>query len=856
MLIVYLSSSTIPSQKANSIQVMKMCNAFSESGHKVVLFAKSLTNSNDSFINKIRDYYGTKNYFDIYHIQASNIRLLGGLEYAFKVLKKIKELKIYPDLFYGRNLYALIACSELNIPIIYESHAAPVLGRNSLERFLFSKPQFKKLIVINKALYQYYKSKFEIFNKYPEKIILAPDGANIEDFNSNKVINDKKPLIGYAGSLYQGKGIEMIINLAQIMPELNFTIAGGTPQQIEHFNSINKLKNLSFEGFISPSKISDFLSKCDILLAPYSDKIYSEDLIKYKIHDILSKYNIKTGNHINKLYEFSIYKSNISDWMSPLKIFEYMASKKPIIASNLPAIKEILEDNKTALLAEYNNVLDWKKSIVKILCKPNMAKKLSENAFELLKSKYTWKQRVETILKDINIETGIKSAHTKNKFNVENQKSNNIILSHHLSPQKANSISLPLNNQEKSCQKIVILHIIGDLNAGGAERNMLKIIPKLNNQQFQHRILTLFNHGDLAKELQKKGIIVETASIPRTLISMNTPFAIIKLIKAIKRINPSIIHTWLYHSNNLINILSPFFPTKTIINSIRHDNPNAGSQKTKISARIGAYISKLTPKITVFCSQSSFENHKNIGYNTSKSIVIPNGFIIKEINKENANKELKHQLNIPDNHKVAITAARYTIEKDYPTLLKAIKLTIEKNDRVSFVLCGKGVDKSNLELMKLIRQLNIENNIHLLGHQSKIENLMAGADFLISSSYSEAFPNVIAEAMSLGVPCLASDTGATYIIMADTGLITEPSNPEKLSKDILKFLNYDNSHLTLLGTKAKERIKNNFSLETCLLTYEKLYEALNQLKNIKSKEILEILNQCLTEISHNDNLKQ
>ncbi|MBP5468284.1 MAG: glycosyltransferase family 4 protein [Candidatus Riflebacteria bacterium] len=320
MNIFYLSSSTLTSQKANSVQVMKMCDAFSELGHNVFLFAKKNNKGFNSDSNDIKNYYGIKNDFVIHLIKCSSIRLFGGIESGYKYFKIIKRLKTKPDILYGRNLYALISCLGLNKPIIYESHSAPGIGKKTLEYYLFSKPQFLRLVVINQALFNYYKNNFKIFRTHPEKLCLAPDGAVI-NYNLINNYTNKTPVIGYAGSLYPGKGIETIIEIAKIMPKYRFIVAGGTQNQIKIFKK-TKSDNIYFAGYIAPSKIPTFLSECDILLAPYSNKVYTEN---YK-------------------------KKNIVNWMSPLKIFEYMASKKPIVASNLPAIKEILEDNKTALL--------------------------------------------------------------------------------------------------------------------------------------------------------------------------------------------------------------------------------------------------------------------------------------------------------------------------------------------------------------------------------------------------------------------------------------------------------------------------------------------------------------------------
>ncbi len=752
MNIFYLSSSTIISQKANSVQVMKMCDAFSKLGHNVVLFAKKNQKELNNNLEDIKKYYGINNEFDIRLIKSSSIRLFGGLEYGYKVLKTIKELRIKPDIFYGRNLYALINCVHLNKPIIYESHAVPSLGRKTLEQYLFSKPQFIRLVVINQALFSYYKNNFKIFIKHPEKLCLAPDGAGI-NYNIRTNIINKIPIIGYAGSLYPGKGIETIIKIANKLPEYKFVVAGGTPQQINQFNENN---NITFKGYINPSNIPEFLSSCDILLAPYSNKVYSEILKKI----------------------------NIVNWMSPLKIFEYMASKKPIIASNLPEIKEILEDKKTAYLVDHNNITGWKNTIVKILCKPKIANSIAENAFMELKNKYTWDRRAKRVLENL-------------------------------------SIKNLANNGSK-----IILHVIGDLNIGGTERNMLKIIPRLNKNGFKHKILTLFELGTLATKFQKLGIEVRTLNIPKQSVNTKTFIGIMSLLKEIKSIKPVIIHSWLYHSNNIVNLISPFLKNIKIINSIRHDNPNTGSIKTRISSKIGAYISKLANNPIIFCSESSLLKHLNIGYSNKYPLVIENGFIIPQIDKKYCQKRLKDRFNIPNDYKIAINVGRFCLEKDYPTLFKAIELLLEKYSKIVFIFCGKGLESNNKDLTKLITNTNIMNNLILLGNKTNIEEYIAGADFLVSSSKSESFPNVIAEAMSLSIPCIATNTGDTEKIIGDTGFIVETQKPVELANAMLRFLQTDEKSINRLSNKANNRIKQNYTLEHCVVKYLDLYNKL------------------------------
>ena len=168
---------------------------------------------------------------------------------------------------------------------------------------------------------------------------------------------------------------------------------------------------------------------------------------------------------------------------------------------------------------------------------------VSENAYKLLKDKYTWKLRAERVLKTNSNKTCIKANKEELLFNTKRNLSN-------------------INDSTQSPifynpNKPIILHIIGDLNVGGTERNLLKILSRLNNLHFEHRVITLFEPGKLADNFRSAGIKVDCVNISKNIAGLLCSKAVFKLVKKKKTINPVIIQTWLYHSNNLINLLSP-----------------------------------------------------------------------------------------------------------------------------------------------------------------------------------------------------------------------------------------------------------------------------------------------------------
>ena len=149
---------------------------------------------------------------------------------------------------------------------------------------------------------------------------------------------------------------------------------GGDDDTVRKWKDKVNHPNLFFRGYISPSKTRECIAQFDILLAPYQPVV------------LVGNDNI-----------------DISPWMSPLKIFEYMKRGKPIIASNLPVLREVLEHGRNALLAEATDPDDWRDNIGRLLIDDQLRTKICKNAYEDFRAKYTWERRAEFILKNIGI---------------------------------------------------------------------------------------------------------------------------------------------------------------------------------------------------------------------------------------------------------------------------------------------------------------------------------------------------------------------------------------------------------------------------------------------------------------------
>lgn len=373
MRILYISKSIIPSRSANSINVMKMCQAFNDNGHEVVLLAPDLKDKYEKNINDIYDYYGVKKNFKIKKLWHPNLKG-GAFLYILAIFFYLILNKKF-DLVYGRFLHGIYVATILKHNVIYESHAPSFDGENHrliVFKKLIKSKYFKKLVVISKALKNMYLDNGYLTNS---KIQVAHDGADeVENFDQTiELLGLKDNLkVGYVGHLYKGKGMEIIASMANKLDEnTEIHVIGGLEKDIQFWkNKINN-KNIYFYGYISHKQVSNYINALDICLLPNQKIVYA---------------------HGSDLSNITL---NISDFTSPLKLFEYMSHKKPIIASDLPVIREVLNE-KNSILVKCDDVDEWMSSIKK-LKNYNYRETISNQALNDFHS-YSWKNRALLVI--------------------------------------------------------------------------------------------------------------------------------------------------------------------------------------------------------------------------------------------------------------------------------------------------------------------------------------------------------------------------------------------------------------------------------------------------------------------------
>ena len=368
MKILYISQSTIPSRMANSIHVMKMCQAFANNGHEVTLLAPNVKNQYEKNINDIYEYYGVKKNFVIKKLFYPNNKI-AFMFYTLAIFFYLLFNKKF-DLVYGRFLYGCYIATILKNKVIFESHK-PIsgkIGKKILEKLNKNK-YLKKIVVISQALKNIY-----LENKCLDsfKIQVAHDGADEVTNFKNKInlLGNKNYLkVGYIGHLYKGKGMEVIDSLSnKISSDIEIHIIGGHEKDIEYWKKKIVFKNIFFYGFVPHKEVGSYINALDICLLPNQREVYTQDKIESDF--------------------------NISGFTSPLKLFEYMSYKKPIIASDIPVLREVLNE-KNSILVKYDDIEAWINSI-EALKDPKKREEIASQALCDFKF-YTWRNRANLV---------------------------------------------------------------------------------------------------------------------------------------------------------------------------------------------------------------------------------------------------------------------------------------------------------------------------------------------------------------------------------------------------------------------------------------------------------------------------
>jgi len=417
---------------------------------------------------------------------------------------------------------------------------------------------------------------------------------------------------------------------------------------------------------------------------------------------------------------------------------------------------------------------------------------------------------------------------------------------------------------------IRVAHIITDTDTGGAELMLAKLVRNMDREKFRSDVLSLLPVDNVGESLQADGFTVESAHMRP---GLPNPAAFARIVRWLRARRPTVVQTWMYHSDLLGGLAARYGAGAPVLWNIRQSNldPGVNTSSTMIAARLCRKLSRRVPELIVCGSEAARRTHTEFGYHSERMEVIPNGFDTDVFRLDpEAAARLRSELNIPYDALIVGLAARLDPQKDQETFIRAARILFEKwgggkagtgrtdgsgrtastgaaektgsgrtagpggadktgagaRPPVYFVMCGENIEWSNDRLRAWIGEGPdgpFGSRLRLTGRRHDLHAVYPAFDVSGTSSLGEGFPNVVGEAMACGVPCVVTDVGDSRQIVGDTGIVVPPGDPADLAAAWEEVLRTPAAERRELGARARKRIEENYGMRAIARRYEELY---------------------------------
>ncbi|MBT3504637.1 MAG: glycosyltransferase [Piscirickettsiaceae bacterium] len=368
-----------------------------------------------------------------------------------------------------------------------------------------------------------------------------------------------------------------------------------------------------------------------------------------------------------------------------------------------------------------------------------------------------------------------------------------------------------------------VIHIITGLATGGAERALYNLLQGGLSTEFDCHVISLSDEGTMGAQIKALGVTVITLNMRA---GWPTLAGLLKLRSIIKKLQPDLIQGWMYHGNLAATLARFFMANKpALIWNVRQSLYDLKHEKrlTRLVIKANRFFSA-NPDVLLYNSQLSRQQHEAFGFSVDKSRVIPNGINLQRFSfSAEARRNILAELSIPKTAVVIGHVARLHPMKDHANFLKAAVILAQRNADIQFILSGRGVSINDEALEKHI-PITLQNRFHLLGERNDVADLMSAMDVFCQSSWTEAFPNVLGEAMAVAIPCVATDVGDSALIIGECGVVVPARDADALIAGIEALLILDTIERRVLGQQAHNRIEEQFTLSVIAERYADLYK--------------------------------
>jgi sugar transferase (PEP-CTERM/EpsH1 system associated) len=362
--------------------------------------------------------------------------------------------------------------------------------------------------------------------------------------------------------------------------------------------------------------------------------------------------------------------------------------------------------------------------------------------------------------------------------------------------------------------KYKVLHVVLSMETGGLENGIVNLINNADADRFIVDVLCLREKGTLADRIHNPNsqVIFDGNNDPSLLT------AIKKVYKVCKEGQYHIVH-----SHGFSTMLASYLATRLTKTPVMMNGEHGTLYYSSLKQRaLQRWLFKSMDTNLTVSSELKSKIQKEFRLSLDNIIPIINGVDSNTFRPE-LNSSIRNELSIPDQDIIIGSVGRLVSVKNYPSLINAFFHGLQKSSHTHLVFAGDGPERNTLE--KLANDLNLRERVHFLGRRDDIPNVMNGFDLFVLPSFSEGLSNTLLEAMSCGVPVIASHVGGNpEIVKVNVSGLLYPSNDvEALSKILCRLCN-STSEIEKLSTLAREHIVKNYSLQSMVDNYESVYD--------------------------------
>jgi len=370
-----------------------------------------------------------------------------------------------------------------------------------------------------------------------------------------------------------------------------------------------------------------------------------------------------------------------------------------------------------------------------------------------------------------------------------------------------------------------VVHIITGLGQGGAESVLFRLTTA-PGQNIQHTVISLTDAGVYGERLRVAGVAVHTVGMARGQFSLPGFFALSRLIRDAE---PDVVQTWMYHADLIGGLAARRAGIKAVSWGIRNSGAflEKSSRSARLMLRICARLSKRVPAAIVCCAQTAADKHQALGYDGARMRVIGNGYDLARFAPDAlARERVRREWNVADDELLIGCVARWDPLKDHENLIAALALVEAENTggKIRCVLVGRGMTADNAELSAVIERLGVRSMLILAGPRDDVPAVMNALDIHVLASRAEGFPNVVAEAMACGTPCVVTQVGDAGHIVGDAGWVAPPERPTALAGALSSAVDAVRRYgRETVGGHGRSRVQQSFGLDTMVAAYTALW---------------------------------